>query len=101
MLRIGFFENLNGQDSLVFSGDADGIRLLLGVFADLFQQKEAGINFGQLSGVEIRGNISFVAKIASRSLGMRFAPAGKEPRQLLSFRSRQSLLEKYFAAIKN
>src|SRR5262249_16421119 len=71
VLRIGFFENFKGEDSILFAGDVEGMLLLSKLLADLSAERMQQIIFDDVPSAEVQFGLSIPAKCSRRSLGVR------------------------------
>jgi hypothetical protein len=79
MLRIGYFENFKGHNSLLFAGDSEGMMLLSELLGELSAQKREEVLLDKVPALEIQRGVSITAKVTPKSLGMRRANSRSLP----------------------
>jgi hypothetical protein len=73
-LRVGFFENFKGHDSLLFCGDATALERLTQVFQSLASGASEQVLVHDLPFVRVYRLVSLIAERSRKSSGLRFAP---------------------------
>jgi hypothetical protein len=76
-LRIGFFRDFKGQDSLLLSGDAAAHKRLLDICESLSSGALDRVRFQDLPFVRVFGVVSLIAERSPESSGLQFASDGQ------------------------
>lgn len=70
-VRIGYFENFKGADTILVCGDGDGLQRLAGILRLLEDPTAEPVNLHRLPFVEVHGGVSLIACPVDRELGVR------------------------------
>jgi hypothetical protein len=76
-LRVGYFENFGGDDTLLFAGDAVGLRRMTQVFRELSGVLDSPTDVACLAGVTVCGDIRIILERSSNDEGLRSRGAGQ------------------------
>src|SRR5438067_2092728 len=76
VLCVGFFANIKGRDSVLFSGDDQAMAKLIGVCRDLASGAVEQVRFEALTYVVAHRGVSILAEQVKKSTGLQYAAKG-------------------------